>query len=254
MNETLRDAVVKTVLPPALRSELAHEVAAPIYQRSVFLAGDAQASMLQKVNDGIIEIVKGNHTEEGMRSLLQRLPEIISNKALAVEYRMRLILETNVDLARGYGGWLQTQNVDVLDEYPAWEFYRSEERKEIRDWPARWEEAGGEFYPGASDYPEGRMIALKNDPIWAELSEFGTPYAPFDFNSGMDLQDVDRAECESLGLIEPKETVQPESLDFNDGIESTPAAEGGILNSLNSYLISQQVGKLIGGALRFITP
>ncbi len=40
-------------------------------------------------------------------------------------------------------------------------------------------------------------------------SRFGRPYPPFDYNSGMDLRDIDRAAAEALGLVQPGEVLQP---------------------------------------------
>lgn len=51
-----------------------------------------------------------------------------------------------------------------------------------------------------SDYPDGRMIAGVADRIWTNISVFGIPHAPFDYNSGMDVRPVSRAECKALGV------------------------------------------------------
>ena len=65
------------------------------------------------------------------------------------------------------------------------------------------------------------MIALKSDPIWYDISAFGQPYAPFDFNSGMDLRDVDRDEAVDLGLISEDDTEEPEDRGLNDGLQAS---------------------------------
>lgn len=253
LNRALSSQVVKAMLPTHLRSNMLSLLPAEIRRRSMFIAGETSADTLQTVNDSIVDVLSGNHTEEQARTLLQRIPAMLENPRLSLESRLRLILETNIDMARGFGGYQQTQDVDVMEEFPAWEFYRAEERKEPRDWPARWEAAGGDFYPGDSDYPEGRMIALKNDPIWEEISAFGLPYAPFDFNSGMDLRDIDREEAEQLGLIQPKQTVQPDRMGFNEGVEARPNATGGILAALGGYLSAQGIGLLTGEGILKLT-
>ncbi len=249
LSRALESQVVKVMLPTHLRSNMLSTLPAEIRRRSMFIAGENSADVLQRVNDAIVDVLRGNQTEEGARARLRELPDLLDNPRLQSEGRSRLILETNIDMARGFGGYQQTQDVDVLDEFPAWELYRAEERKEPRDWPARWAEAGGEFFPGDADYPEGRMIALKDDPIWTEISAFDQPFAPFDFNSGMDTRDIDRDEAEALGLIKPDEQVQPDRLAFNDGVEAHPSATGSILDALVDYYVGQGIGRLAGAGI-----
>ncbi len=253
LNTALASQAVKTVLPTSLRSRMLAQLPLEVRKRSMFSAGVVSADTLQTVDDAILEVLKGDQTEEQARTLLQRLPDLLSDKELKSTPRLRLVLETNVDLARGYGTYAQTQDADVLEEFPAWELYRAEDRKEPRDWPARWEEAGGEFYPGTSDYPEGRMIALKNDPIWEEISAFDLPYAPFDYNSGMDQRDIDREEAEELGLIDVGDSVTPAKLDFNRGVQASPAARGGLLDALVDYYVNEGIGRLVGEGIVKLT-
>jgi len=70
---------------------------------------------------------------------------------------------TNLQQAQGYGHWAQGQDPAVLDQWPAQELIRVQETRVQRDWAARWASAGGTFF-------DGRMIALKNDPIWRSSS------------------------------------------------------------------------------------
>jgi hypothetical protein len=127
--------------------------------------------------------------------------------------RLELIFEHNSEAARGYGWWKQGQDPDVLDAFPAQEFLRIESRKEPRmDWERRWTAAGGRVFGG-------RMIALKSDPVWRGLSRFGTPWPPFDFGSGMGVEDVSREEAEDLGLLQPDEPVTGDEKDFNEAVE-----------------------------------
>lgn len=127
---------------------------------------------------------------------------------LASDGRLNLIIDTNRDLIRGFGRWADGQNEDVLDIWPAQELVRiSDPIGEPRDWPARWVEAGGELI-------DGRMVALKNDPIWVAISAFGLPYEPFDYNSGMGLVDIEYREALDLGLLRPGDRVAPEPVDL----------------------------------------
>ena len=126
------------------------------------------------------------------------LTDLTSNRRLSLIHRMA------VEDAYGYARHASGQDADLLDAFPAQELFRAEDRRQPRDWESRWTGAGGRLFGG-------RMIALKGDPVWTAISRFGTPWPPFDYNSGMDVRDVDRQEAEALGLIEPGEDVIPES-------------------------------------------
>lgn len=91
------------------------------------------------------------------------------------------------------------------------------------------------------------MIALKNESIWEDISRFGTPYAPFDFNSGMDVRDIDRATAVQLGLMSARERVMPQHRDFEDDMQSgaqqmSPLIQEALVESLGEgYTIESGV-------------
>jgi hypothetical protein len=107
---------------------------------------------------------------------------------------MDLVIKTNTDLVCGYCSFVQGTDPEVLDAYPARELVHVKNGTEPYDWKGRWVESGGQLY-------SGRMIALKNDPVWLKISDFGHPHPPFAFGSGMDMVDVSRVEAVELGLI-----------------------------------------------------
>ena len=135
-----------------------------------------------------------------------------SLKDLASERRINLILDTNLRMARGYGQFAQGQSEAVLDQWPCQELIRVESRRIPRDWTITWTEKGGRLVAG------NRMVARKDDPIWTAISRFGLPYPPFDYASGMGLQDVDRDEAERLGVIGRDDQVAPQDRGFNDDL------------------------------------
>jgi hypothetical protein len=117
----------------------------------------------------------------------------------------------------------------ILDAYPAYELVRIENRKEPRNWTWRWVAAGGKLVGN------DRMIALKTDPIWTAISAFGTPWPPFDFGSGMGLDDVSRRDAEDFGLLGPGEEIQPVDEDFNEALfASTQDLSPDTLNALRT--------------------
>lgn len=130
------------------------------------------------------------------------------------EARLRLIYDIQVGRAVGYAGWKAEQNPSVLAAAPAQELIRVGQRRVPRDWITRWREAGGEFY-------QGRMIARKDDPIWTRISRFGTPFPPFDFNSGMGLRDVLRREALQLGVITKDDVIQPQDVPFTENLQAS---------------------------------
>jgi hypothetical protein len=124
---------------------------------------------------------------------------------------LKHIWEFSVGMAHGYAQWKTGQNEPVLAAAPAMELIRISQSTS-RDWPEIWQASGGAFYgEPESDYPNapGRMIALKNDLIWQRISSFGTPWAPFDQEGSVGTKNVRRREAQQLGLIQPKERLQP---------------------------------------------
>lgn len=127
--------------------------------------------------------------------------------------RLGLIYDMNVQEAREYARYVRGQDADALDMYPAQEFVRVESRRVPRtDWPMRWRAAGGKIRGG-------RMVALKSDPVWTNLSRFGRPYPPFDYGSGMGVEDIDREEAVELGLL-PDDEPDDEIPDFDIALEA----------------------------------
>ena len=129
--------------------------------------------------------------------------------------RANVIIDTNAAMAAGYARATETNTFGARLAFPAQELVRIEERMVHRDWKSIWTAKGGKIY-------EGRMIALKEDPIWIAISAFGHPYPPFNFNSGMGLDDISHDEAIRLGVI--TEDYQPPEKSplkaFNEGLEA----------------------------------
>jgi hypothetical protein len=109
-----------------------------------------------------------------------------------------------IDTVLNLNSWLRSSwrdydwqrvNPVILNARPAQEFYRAYPRATHRDWLRRWTDAGGQIC-------NGKMIALKDDPIWYALSDFQLPFPPFAPNSGMDVRDINRGTAMKLGLID----------------------------------------------------
>lgn len=136
------------------------------------------------------------------------------------EARANVIIDTNAGLAAGYARLEMDSTLGARIAFPCYELVRVEERNVPRDWRSKWVSEGGRLY-------QGRMVALKDDPIWTAISRFGCPYPPFDYNSGMGLDDVSHEEAVSLGVIkedyEPQEKSPLEA--FNANLEADLKAD-----------------------------
>lgn len=137
---------------------------------------------------------------------------------LASRARLGLIYDMQVRKARGYSRWKLDQNPTSLNLYPAQRLIRIRPAKIPRDWDQLWADAGEAVqWDGAA---QDEMIALKTSPIWVQISEFGVPWPPFRYGSGMGLVDVPRARAEALGLLDAGERLDPEDGSFTDALEA----------------------------------
>lgn len=113
--------------------------------------------------------------------------------------RLRLIFDTNVRQAYGYGQWKQGTTPAVIKAFPAARLIRDRGVKEPRP---RHQANLGE-------------VLLKTDPRWSdfhnarEIGGFGVPWGPYGFNSGVTQEDVGKAEARQLGLDVDRVTAQP---------------------------------------------
>jgi len=221
----------KGLMPTSLSSAQLDQLSAEIRERSFFSARVTNADFLAQVYERIDKIVSPENRPAGeymspgrfrveLRDILNQLgyapdPDDAGTiKDLRTDARLNLIARMNADSVRAYGQYMQGQEPAALDAFPAQELFRLEVRAEPRDWISIWRGAGGRIVGG------GRMVALLNDPIWERISRFGTPYPPYDFNSGMWTRPVSREEAEEFGLIAPAEPVQSERRDLNQGVQA----------------------------------
>ena len=270
--EALASRQVQTLLPTTASSREMMQVSASIRERAVFSARVNNLKMLEVIDASVNRVLSPEtvidpetgerrpaRPGESMDNATFRLQftEVLNSLGMRPDPKHRgtlrdifstirqdLILDTNVKMAQGFGHWQQGQKQPILDLWPAHELFRAELRDDERDWPTRWRGAGGRLFAG------GRMIAPKNSPIWTEISAFGLPYAPFDFNSGMDVRDVARREAVALGVIKEAQRIVPESRDFNaDLAVSAPERQTALFQTLLRDLGDK--AQIVDGSLRF---
>lgn len=183
--------------------------AAWVKERAFFMASVANAAHLQAFRDAAAAVAAGTMSPgEARRHVRQLLKQARYKPAagledtvkdLTSEQRLKVSIDTNVALARG---WAQHAQSMQNTERPAQELYRAGTSKKPRDWQTRWKQAAQGLVDVARD---GSMVALKTSPIWARLSRFGNPYPPFDFNSKMRVRSVSLERARQLGLIPTRE-------------------------------------------------
>lgn len=221
----------REVLPTTMVSAEIAAIPAAIRTRAFFSAGVAQAELLDEWHRTVSEVIDGSLDRATAR--LRILDSVERSgylawddagtiKDLSSMRRQNLIIDTAVAQAHGYGRWLQEQDPLLLSAYPARELYRAISTKDQRPWLTKWVMAGGTLHGG-------RMIARVDDPVWMKSLEaggfnrFGTPYAPYDFNSGMRTRPVSRGEAIRLGVIKAEEPApQPQQWPLNRGLQARP--------------------------------
>jgi hypothetical protein len=228
--EALQRLRSQDLLPTTLNTQQLSALPAAIRERAFFSARVTNADFIQRAKDLTAQAVDGKlnlpEFRLQMKSLLSSLDYRPAEgtqgglQDLSSDPRLKVILDTNLQMAQGYGTFIADQNPDRLDAWPAQELFRLEPRTVPRDWVGRWSDAGGDFTA------DGRMVALKNDPIWEAISDFGLPYPPFAFGSGMWVRDISRTEAEEIGLLSRTDPAPDpaEVPGFNLGLEAS--AEG----------------------------
>ena len=199
----------KALVGSNLDSSQWNQIQASLRNRAFFSSRVAQVNILAAMRDKVREYAEGetdiSKIRMKIREDLQRLhykPEPGKENTihdLLSQARLDVIIKTNVAQARGYMQYAEGMSPGAFAAFPAQEFTRIAHRRNQRaDWPQRWAKAGGKTYGG-------KMIALKDDPVWERLSVFGNPFPPFDWGSGMGVMDVDRKTAIQLGLISDEE-------------------------------------------------
>lgn len=238
--EALDSQAAKAYLPTTLRSNMLQELPGVVRARARFSAAMVHAEYLGTIDTVLERVIAGELDPatallEMDRSLGSLGFEPVAGRGTVRQHRSfarrNLILDTNLAQAGNYGQWIQNNTDTARDLYPCWEYYRAFDRQEPRDWRARWLAAGGSLY-------EGRMIATKDDPIWLHpaLNRMGTPYPPFDFNSGMRLRPVRREDAERWGAISPDEDVLPAFQEFTAESMGAANLKGGLRTAVEDAL------------------
>lgn len=188
-----------------------------VKERSFWMAGVSDVRIMEAFRTEVERMLEGESSGvESYGRLKDWLDEIGYEpkpgdkgiiRDLSTYNRIQVTLDTNVQMVRAYARYKQRTTQGALQAKPGQKFERIFNRVERREWAKRWQEAYEltKGVPGATpsdgdDNQPGEALVMH--PIWTVLSEFNQPYPPFDWGSGMGVTDLDREECEALGLLD----------------------------------------------------
>ena len=222
----------KALVGSNLDSSQWNQIQAGFRNRAFFSSRVAEVNILAAMRERVAKYAEGETDLSKIRMMIRDdlrranyTPEPGQENTihdLFSQARLDAIVKTNVAQARGYMQYIEGTSPGAFAAFPAQEFTRiRHSNKPRKDWPQRWAKAGGKVYGG-------KMIALKDDPVWERLSVFGNPFPPFDWGSGMGVLDVDRKTAIQLGLISDEELRgkvqqlrQKPVPDFNANLQAT---------------------------------
>lgn len=226
----------KTPIGAALKTDGWEAMPRALRESAFFSAGVESVKALEVAQRGLVQILEQMRNDNGTLAMdrskwIEEIQGIANGLGLRAkepgsvgsirdfgsERRLAEIFRQQISGAQSQSYYLSGQDPDVLDAWPAQELVRVRESKDKRDWGRRWVDAGGSLV-------SGRMVALKTDGIWTRISRFGRPWPPFDFGSGMGLEEIDREEAERLGLIKPGEILKPSTAAFDTELARELAA------------------------------
>lgn len=152
-------------------------------------------------HDFIVSVITILNEEKSRPSSVSSVMRIETEDVLAKEIltncdRVSELLGVISGLRCGFIEYKRSVSDGARISYPAWELsvidYDGLKNDRIVE---RWYNNGG------LTTSDGRLIALKSDPVWNGISFFGFPFPPFDVSCGYGIDEVDFDECVDLGLI-----------------------------------------------------
>ncbi len=205
----------KVDLPTDLRTRELARLPLQIREQAFFMAGVVRAETLSVFRSAAQDVLSGKLSEqEALRQIREGLTRTGYRagdgqegtiKDLNTVRRQLVSLRTSVALASGYGAEVKALKARAI--YPAKELVRASPAAHPRRWETvLWPQAATERNRLHLDLPKlhpDKMIAPVGDPIWIMLSDFGAPYDPLKWGSGMRQRPVGYARAKALGLLTP---------------------------------------------------
>jgi hypothetical protein len=209
---------LKSTIPVGTRlssEEIAVHIPQALREQSFFSAQTVYAEHLSNTRDDISKALDGGMSPAQIRTnMKRRLNELGyqpdpdkrgSLEDLSSDTRTALVINQNTQRAQGYAKWRSLQDDETLQDFPALELFRAVAKRKERDWRTRWNDARAQLGDGnttatLATSKDGPFIAMVNDPIFALVSRFGSPYDPLDYNTGMRQRPVSRSKAKAAGV------------------------------------------------------
>jgi hypothetical protein len=260
--EAISKLAARKIVPSAADSTRWRLIDTALRERAFFSARVESARVLQSMQDYLGDFLEANRMENGGLVAQGRAEFVADMRELAIREglgkidpetgeidpvikesdltdirsisRLQLIFDTQTEAAQEYGYWQQGQDPDILDVFPAQQF--------IRVRPVR---APRSYHQAA----EGSIRRKDDLPFWLSMNrDFGVPWGPWGFGSGMGVEDVDREEAIAAGVMREDDVVKPIDKSFNDGLSaSVRDFDGQMLAALQRVL----GGRIADGRLQF---
>jgi hypothetical protein len=245
--EALEKLRERKITPTALGTEELALIPVELRERAFFSAKVESARVLQSMKDYGDDFLAANRMDNGGLKATGRAEFVADMRELAIREglgkvdpetgrinpliaesdltdirsisRLELIFDTMTEAAQEYGYFIQGQDPAILDVFPAQRFIRIRPVSAPRSYHAA---------------NEGTVKRKDDTAFWLSMNrDFGVPWGPWGFNSGMGVEDVDRDEAIALGVMKESATVKPVKRKFNEGLEaSTRGLDGDILAAL----------------------
>ena len=139
------------------------------------------------------EAHNASHEQEFAHRAFIKLSSLNVERSLTREAHLDLSCGFCFRLRYGLLNWARGNSEEVLEASPVQELIQViTDQPTHFDMKARWIAAGGR--------PGPRMVALKTDILWSQVSEVGLPFGPFDLEGHWDVEDVLLEEAQDLGL------------------------------------------------------
>lgn len=247
------------VLPSKISPAQMQALERSLQRYAEYISQDGIQKALDKIQSGLKDVMNPQQvggvttgpTEGALRGSLSNLINQFSTvERLGQSINLDFIIGTATKILGGAGRFVADTTPAQVALYPAWAFSRFAPRDVPRgfkegkkgalipveddDWPSRWADAGeasadDDWLDWHGDAQTGRGVALKSSDIWNQLGDvrddsLGNAFPPFAFNSGFDVGPVSRAECIDLGLIDPKDEVNPPEFNLGELIQIPEAA------------------------------